>query len=115
MRYQIVPSLKKRAVVPAAIAAVVAAVGAGDVRMFAVADVAVAGPEPPFMTMMSRITPEGSGRLTVLVVPEVIRVSLEVTVIVPAAEVTTSPVGARPKTAFSGSLRTFDEPVAVRS
>jgi hypothetical protein len=115
VRYQIVPSLKKRAVVAVRIAAVVAAVGAGDVRMFAVADVAVAVPEPPFITMMSRITPEGSGRLTVLVVPEVIRVSLEVTVIVPAAEVTTSPVELRPLIWFKATLRTFDEPVAVRS
>ena len=115
MRYQNVPSLRKRAVVAVRILAVVAAVVAADVLMFAVADVAVAGPEPPFMIMMSRSAPEGSGRLTVLVEPEVIKVSLEVTVIVPAAAVTTSPVGARPKTVFNDSLRTFDEPSAVRS
>jgi hypothetical protein len=91
------------------ILAVVAAVVAADVLIFAVADVAVAAPEPPFMIMMSRSEPEGSGRLTVLVVPEVIRVSLEDTVIVPATEVTTSPVELRPLIWFKATLRTFDE------
>jgi hypothetical protein len=114
VRYQNVPSLKRRAVVAVKIAAVVAAVVAADVLILAVADVAVAEPEPPFMIMISRSAPEGSGRLTVLVVPEVIKVSREDTVIVPATEVATSDE-LRPLIWFSETLRTFDEPSAVRS
>jgi hypothetical protein len=106
--------LKRRAVPVVKRGAVVAAVVARDVMILAVPELSVAVPEPPFMMMISRRTPEASGKLTVLVVPEVISVSLVATVIVPATVEVTS-VEARPKTVFNARLRTFDEPFAVTS
>ena len=94
--------------------AVVAAVVARDVMIFAVPELRVAVPVPPFMMITSRRTPEASGKLTVLVLPEVISVSLPVTVITPATEEATS-VEERPKTVFNDNLRTFDEPVVLGS
>ena len=109
-----VPLLRRRAVPVVKRGAVVAAVVARDVMIFAVPELRVAVPVPPFMMMISRRTPEASGKLTVLVVPEVMSVSLVETVIVPATEEATS-VEARPKTVFRANLRTFDEPVVLGS
>jgi hypothetical protein len=107
-RYQPVPLLRKRAEMAVRILDCPAAWPETSVEIAAV-------PEPPLITITSRNTPLAAGRVRVLVEPLLMNRTRVEMVMVPAAAAVISPVVARPKTAFSDSLRTLEDPSAVRS
>jgi hypothetical protein len=104
------------------------AAAAAEVKILDPPPVMLRVTEPPvpalkYCTIMSRIFPDGAGIETVMtpVLPAVpVMRNILVAAVIDAVAVVTfdtvrSPVGARPKTEFSGSLRTLEEPEAVRS